>query len=199
MNWKTTPRASDGVLNRSARVIRIRAWRRSFRIWHCHTRPRPSPSKDARTPRGSNGELDRCVLRNLIRVMDHARAPPRHECHVQAIKHQLGGECRGHRPADDVTAIRVEHDREIQKARTFRNVGDVGHPKGGLAAPRKRGSGAGRAGRGTSGDRSFPGSGGGPVAPSARLFGTALVGRVMLAAGSAAARPRIARSTSSGA
>jgi hypothetical protein len=61
--------------------------------------------------------------------MDHASGPPRRQRHVQGIEHQLFGECRGHRPADDTTAIRIEHDGEIEKAGPCRNVGDIGHPQ----------------------------------------------------------------------
>ena len=61
--------------------------------------------------------------------MDHVPWPPRHQRHVQGVEHQLRGERRGHRPADDATAVGIEHDREIQKARPGRNVGDVGDPQ----------------------------------------------------------------------
>src|SRR5579864_8214616 len=54
-------------------------------------------------------ELDRRVLRTLVGVMDHVPWPPRCERHVQSIQHQLFGEGRGHRPANDATAVRIEH------------------------------------------------------------------------------------------
>ena len=61
--------------------------------------------------------------------MDHVAGPPRRQRHVQGIEHQLFGQCRGHRPADNATAIRIEHDREIEKACPCRDVGDVGDPQ----------------------------------------------------------------------
>jgi hypothetical protein len=74
-------------------------------------------------------ELDRGVLRTLVGVMDHAARSPRHQCHIERIEHQLSGKHRRHRPADDTTAIRIEHHREIQKARPGRNIDDVGNPQ----------------------------------------------------------------------
>jgi hypothetical protein len=59
-----------------------------------------------------------CALRTLVGGMDHVAGPPRRQRHVQGIEHQLFGECRGHRPADNATTIRIEHDREIEKARS---------------------------------------------------------------------------------
>src|SRR5689334_20565530 len=66
--------------------------------------------------------------RTLVGVMDDASGPPRRQCHVQSIEHQLFGKCRGHGPADNATAICIEHHREIQKAGPCRNVG-VSRPK----------------------------------------------------------------------
>ena len=43
--------------------------------------------------------------------MDHLPGPSRRQRHVQGIEHQLFGECRGHRPADNATAICIEHDK----------------------------------------------------------------------------------------
>jgi hypothetical protein len=61
--------------------------------------------------------------------MDHVPGPSRRQRHVQGIEHQLFGQCRGHRPADNATAEGVEHDGEIDKACPGRNVGDVGDPQ----------------------------------------------------------------------
>ena len=32
----------------------------------------------------------------------------------QRVEHESGGECGGHRPADDATAEGIEHDGEIE-------------------------------------------------------------------------------------
>jgi len=61
--------------------------------------------------------------------MDHTLRPAHRKCHVQGVKHHLGGESRGHRPANDATAAGIEHDRQIKKARPGRNVGNVGDPQ----------------------------------------------------------------------
>ena len=61
--------------------------------------------------------------------MDHARGFPRHQCHVQSVKHQLRGERGTHRPANDAATVRIEHDSEIEKARPCRNIGDIGDPQ----------------------------------------------------------------------
>ena len=74
-------------------------------------------------------EFDRGILRPLVGVMDHLPGPSCRQRHVQGIEHQLFGECRGHRPADNATAIRIEHDREIEKAYPCRDVGDVSDPQ----------------------------------------------------------------------
>jgi hypothetical protein len=68
-------------------------------------------------------------LRTLIGVVDDTLGSAHCERHVQSAKHQLGGQCRGHRPADDPTAAGIEHDREIQKPRPRRNVGYVSYPQ----------------------------------------------------------------------
>jgi hypothetical protein len=68
------------------------------------------------------------ALYTLIGVMDDASGSTYCQCHVQSAKHQLGGQCRGHRPADDPTAAGIEHDREVEKPRPCRNVGYICHP-----------------------------------------------------------------------
>jgi hypothetical protein len=72
---------------------------------------------------------DRGVLRALVGVMDHAVRAPRRERHVEGVEHQPRGQRCRHRPADDPSAVGIEHDREIEKARPGRNVGDVGYPQ----------------------------------------------------------------------
>jgi hypothetical protein len=61
--------------------------------------------------------------------MDHALRSSCRQRHVQSTQHQLVGKRGRHRPADDATAIRIEHDREIQKARPCRNIGDFSNPQ----------------------------------------------------------------------
>ena len=64
-----------------------------------------------------------------VGMMDHAVRAPHRQCHVQGVQHQRRGKSCGHRPAHDATAERIEHDRQIEKARPCRNVGDIGHPQ----------------------------------------------------------------------
>jgi hypothetical protein len=61
--------------------------------------------------------------------VDHAFWSSHRERHVQGVKHQPSSEGRGHRPADDPTAARIQHDRKVEKACPGRDVGDVGHPQ----------------------------------------------------------------------
>src|SRR4029077_19532182 len=76
-----------------------------------------------RTHRGTHAgiattlaELDRGILRSLIRVMDHALRPPCLKRHVQRVEYQLTGQCRRHRPADDA-APSSAIPRDIQAIR----------------------------------------------------------------------------------
>ena len=54
---------------------------------------------------------------------------PLRDRHVQRGQNQLGAQMRLHRPADDAARIHVEHDRQIQKSRPRRDVGDIGDPQ----------------------------------------------------------------------
>ncbi len=57
------------------------------------------------------------------------RSPRIRTCGWHGISESRRGECRGHRPADNATAEGIEHDREVEKARPCRNVGDAGDPQ----------------------------------------------------------------------
>src|SRR6202162_825475 len=64
-----------------------------------------------RTHRGANAclptafaELDRSILRALIRVVDYAVRSPLPERHLKGIEHELRVQGGRHRPADDPTA-----------------------------------------------------------------------------------------------
>jgi hypothetical protein len=61
----------------------------------------------------------------MIRMVDHSARPPLPERHVEGIKHHLHVQGGCHRPADDPTAERIEHDRQIEEAGPRRNVGDI--------------------------------------------------------------------------
>jgi hypothetical protein len=75
---------------------------------------------------GSDAELNQGVLRALVGVVDYALRWPHRERHVQGVEHQPGGEGRGHRPADDPAAARIEHDCQVEKAGPSWNVGVIG-------------------------------------------------------------------------
>jgi hypothetical protein len=62
-------------------------------------------------------------------MMDHLLGSPCPERHVQCIEHQLCGQRGGHRPTNDATAEGVKHDREVEKARPGRDVGDIRNPQ----------------------------------------------------------------------
>ena len=71
-----------------------------------------------RTHRGAHAGVPAAVAeldRALVGVVDHAPGLPRHQCHVQSVKHQLRGERGTHRPANDAATVRIEHDSEIQR------------------------------------------------------------------------------------
>jgi hypothetical protein len=61
--------------------------------------------------------------------MDDALGTPRSERHLECIQHQPGNEPGAHRPTDNASAAGVENNRQIQKARRSRNVGNVRHPQ----------------------------------------------------------------------
>jgi peptidoglycan/xylan/chitin deacetylase (PgdA/CDA1 family) len=65
----------------------------------------------------------------MVAVVDDIARPALTDRHLQCRQHELGAQMRLHRPADDPTAERIEHDSEIQEAGHCRNIGDVGDPK----------------------------------------------------------------------
>ena len=44
----------------------------------------------------TKAEPDRCILRTLVRVVDHVVRPSLRQCHVQCIEYHLSREHRGH-------------------------------------------------------------------------------------------------------
>ena len=89
-----------------------------------------------RSHRGANtrlptsfAELDRGILRALIRMVDHAVRPSLPERHVEGIEHHLRVQGGRHRPADDPAAEGIEHDRQIEEAGPCRNIRDISHPQ----------------------------------------------------------------------
>ena len=89
-----------------------------------------------RPHRGANSSLptsfaerDRGILRALIRMVDHAARPPLPERHVESVEYHLRMQGRRHRPADNPSAERVEHDGQIEEAGPRRNIRDVSHPQ----------------------------------------------------------------------
>ena len=77
----------------------------------------------------SFAEFDRGILRALIRMVDHARsaAADRAPCRGRRAPPAYAG--RRHRPADDPSAERVQHDGQIEEAGPRWNIRDVGHPQ----------------------------------------------------------------------
>ena len=75
----------------------------------------------------SFAELDRGILRAMIRMVDHAARPPLPERHVEGVEHHLHVQGGRHRPADDPAAERIEHDRQIEEAAPRWNIRDIGH------------------------------------------------------------------------
>ena len=74
-------------------------------------------------------ERDRRVLAALVRVVDHTGRPPLSQRHVERVQHELGAQVVRHRPADDPSAPRIDHHRQIQEPRPRRHVRDVRHPE----------------------------------------------------------------------
>jgi hypothetical protein len=68
-------------------------------------------------------------LTPLIGVMNHVGRPPLRERHVERGQDELRAQMRGHGPADDAAAPRIEHDGEIQEAGPRGDVGDVRDPQ----------------------------------------------------------------------
>src|SRR5439155_20715033 len=104
---------------------------RSFRLgletsdpWS-HTAHRRPDARLATTP----AEGERRVLAALIRVMNHLGRSALRDGHVERGQDELGAEMGFHRPADDATTPRVEHDGEIQEAGPRRDVRDVRDPQ----------------------------------------------------------------------
>jgi hypothetical protein len=61
------------------------------------------------------------VLKGIVEVDEvylggkrRKKRPAHQKRHVQDVEHQLGGERCSHRPADDATAVGVEHGREVE-------------------------------------------------------------------------------------
>jgi len=87
-----------------------------------------SPPANACLPTAIAG-LDRSILRALIRVVDYAVRPPLPERHLKGIEHELRVQGGRHRPADNPTAERIQHNRQVEEAGPGRNVRDISHPR----------------------------------------------------------------------
>ena len=61
--------------------------------------------------------------------MDYAVRPPLPERHLKGIEHELRVQGGRHRPADNPTAERIEHNRQVEEAGPGRNVRDISHPQ----------------------------------------------------------------------
>jgi len=49
--------------------------------------------------------------------------------HVQCFKHQLRAQVVGHFPADDLSAVGIDHDGQVQVSFLRRHIGDVSDPE----------------------------------------------------------------------
>ena len=130
MNSKTAVRASAWVLETTS-IEQLAFERGKEALRHrvvVGVADRPHRGAHARLPT-SLAELDRGILRALIRMVDHAARPPLLERHVEGVEHDLPVQGARHRPAHDPTAERIEHDRQIEEASPGRNIRDIGHPK----------------------------------------------------------------------
>src|SRR6266404_2330320 len=93
-------------------------------------------------------ERQRCILATLVAVVDDIAGLALTDRHLQCRQHELGAQMRLHRPADDPTAERIEHDSEIEKAGCRRDMSATQSWFGRSAVKfRSTRSGAGRASR----------------------------------------------------
>src|ERR1700730_14679930 len=70
------------------------------------------------------------VLRAVIGMMNHSvLGPALCERHVDGREHQLSFQMIFHRPADDFARACIQHDRQKQKPRPRRNIGNISHPE----------------------------------------------------------------------
>ena len=84
---------------------------------------------DAGEP-AARAEGDRGVLTAAIGVMDESSERlALVDRHLERGEHELGAQVRRHRPAHDLAAEDVEHDRQVEEARAGRDVRDVGDPE----------------------------------------------------------------------
>lgn len=61
-------------------------------------------------------EGQRRILRPLVRVMNDVARPALGDRHLERIQRQLGAEMAGGRPADNLAAPDVKHNRKLEKA-----------------------------------------------------------------------------------
>ncbi len=69
------------------------------------------------------------TLTALVRVVDHTGCPPLPQRHVERVQHELRAQVVRHRPADDSSTPRIDHDRQVQESGPRRHVRDVRHPE----------------------------------------------------------------------
>jgi hypothetical protein len=91
----------------------------------------PTEPIDGRTPIAAQRRpnANDVSLAALVGMVDDVRRPSLGERHIERLEDELGGEVRGHGPADDAAAPRVEDDGQGQEAGPGRDLGDVGNPE----------------------------------------------------------------------
>ena len=91
----------------------------------------PREPTDGRTPEELTALFEHkgSGLTPLIGMMNHVRRPSLRGGHVERIEHDGRVQRVLHGPADDATTEHIKDDREVEKARGRRHVGDVGDPE----------------------------------------------------------------------
>ena len=74
-------------------------------------------------------ELDRRILRALIRVMNNASRTAHRQRHAQRVQHDRHVQRGRHRPTNDPATEDIEHDRQIQEAHPRRDIRDISDPQ----------------------------------------------------------------------
>src|SRR6266853_3424761 len=67
------------------------------------------------------------ILATVIGMMDHPLGPTLCEGHVDRRQNELGPQMILHRPTDNFARARIQHDRQEQKARPWRDVVNISH------------------------------------------------------------------------
>jgi hypothetical protein len=120
--------AFTSVPRRLVRAVRSRAIEPSVRRF-ASGRPMPVGSHPGVLAPESEG--DRGVTLDPLWSEDHRLALPAAQRHLQRLQRRAGPQVRGHGPADDPAAPRVEGDRQVQEPSAG---GETGRPGGTISS-----------------------------------------------------------------